>query len=85
MPFFIVEIIIEENKDVSIRDNTAKILKSDCWIPVPEKLNGTPILAAAVEVDPKVVPSVVTTLIKTPERANRKGAAIIEANVMNIT
>ena len=43
LPFFIVETIIAENIEVSVKDTTAKILKSDFEIPTPEKLRGIPI------------------------------------------
>ena len=84
-PFFIVETIIAENNDVVIKDTTAKILKSDWVTPVPEKLNAMPAVEAALVVLPKVEPSFCTTPIKTPDKANKNGAAATVANVMKIT
>ena len=84
-PFLIIEIIIAENNEVSVKDTIEKILKSDWVIPVPENVNGRPADTAAVFVPPKIVPRLWTTAIKTPAKANRNGAATTVANVMNMT
>ena len=85
VPFLIIATIIAENNEVSNKDTTAKILKSDLVIPVPEKVNGIPTVVEAIDVCPKAEPRLSTTPIKTPDKANKKGAATIVANVMNIT
>ena len=38
-PFFIIETIIAENKEVIVKEAIAKNLKSELDIPGPEKLN----------------------------------------------
>ena len=84
-PFFIMEIIIAENKEVIIKEAIAKNLKSDWDTPVPEKLNAMPALAATLDAPPKIEPRLCTTSIKTPDKANNIGAATMLAKVMNIT
>ena len=66
-PFFIVAIIIAENKEVNIKDTTAKVLKSDWFTPVPENDKGMPTVMAALVVPPSEVPSFCTTSINTPD------------------
>ena len=85
LPFLIVDTIIAENKDVIIKDTVAKILKSDCETPAPEKLKAIPTLLATFVVPPKAEPRFCTTSIKTPDKANKSGAAATVANVMKMT
>ena len=84
LPFLMVEIIIAEKNEVITIDKDAKILKSDCEIPVPLNFSGMPTLDAAFVVPPREAPRFCTTSIKTPYNANRSGAATTAANVMNI-
>ena len=84
-PLFIVEVIMAENNDVSIKDVIAKILKSVLVTPVPENDIGTPAFTAAFDTPPNALPSFPTTSISTPDKANKNGAATTVAKVMNIT
>jgi len=56
LPFFIVAMIIEEKRDVIIKDTIANILKSLNLIPEPEKLINTPSPAVPPGVPPKIPP-----------------------------
>ena len=85
LPFLIVDTIIAENNEVTARDTDAKIVKSDCVTPVPEKVSGMPDVAAAFVVPPSAVPRLETTCIKTPDKAKRKGPATTVAKLMKIT
>lgn len=85
LPFLIVEIIIAENNEVITKDTIANILKSDWDMPVPEKVNGMPAPAATFVVLPKAEPRLCTTSTKTPDKANKNGAATTVAKVMNMT
>ena len=84
-PFFIIETIIAENKEVIVKEAIAKNLKSELDIPGPEKLNWMPELAAMLDALPKVELRQLTTSIKTPDIANKNGAATIVEKVINIT
>ena len=85
LPFFMTEIIIAENNAVIVKDTAAKILKSDVLTPTPEKLNGIPALKAAFFVVPRAEPNFWTMPIKTPDIANKNGAATTAAKLMNMT
>lgn len=85
LPFLIVETIIAEKSDVSVKDTIENTLKSDWDTPVPEKLSGMPALAAALVVLPRDEPRFCTTCIKTPDKANKNGAAATVAKLIKIT
>jgi hypothetical protein len=85
LPFLIVDTIIAEKSDVRVKDTIENILKSDCDMPVPEKLSGMPALAAALVVLPRAEPRLWTTCIKTPDKANKNGDATTVAKLINMT
>ena len=85
LPFLIVEVMIAEKNEVITKEVIAKILKSERDMPVPENVNGMPELMAAFPAPPSAEPRLLTTSIKTPDIANKNGAATTVANTMNIT
>ena len=84
LPLLIVDIIIAEKNDVTIKETITKILKSLKFIPDPEKPIANPDVAAANPVSLKELPRLLITLINMPASANSTGAASTVEKVMKI-